>query len=93
MTAQEMSALADRKDSNALEHYERSDKDIRRAAERGEHCTFFNFVGGEHLTYTQAQDHYRELGFRFEERTHDLSDGMQMLAKYGKCQDICWRGN
>lgn len=90
MYAYEMSALAGSKLDEALKTYERIDKDIRRAAERGEHCTFFNFVGGNHLTYTQAQDHYRELGFRFEERTYDLNDGMRMLAKYGKCQNICW---
>lgn len=90
MYAYEMSALADSKSDEALKTYERIDKDIRRAAERGEHCTFFNFVGSNHLTYIQAQDHYRELGFRFEERTRRLSDGMRMLARYGKCQNICW---
>ena len=90
MTAQEMSALADNRYDDVLETYKRIDEDIRRAAEQGKHSTFFNFVGSDHLTYMQAQDHYRELGFRFEERTNDLSDGMRMLAKYGKCQNICW---
>ena len=42
MYAYETSALAGSKSDEALKTYERIDKDIRRAAERGEHCTFFN---------------------------------------------------
>ena len=44
MYAYETSALAGSKSDEALKTYERIDKDIRRAAERGEH----------YLTYIQA---------------------------------------
>lgn len=85
MNAKEMAELADSKSQEITKIYDRIDKRIREAAEEGKHYTYFDFSGNKFLTYEQAQEHYRKLGFSFQ---HDGINNGVMQA--WDCQNICW---
>ena len=85
MNAQEMSALADSKSQEIIKIYDRIDKQIKSAAEKGRHYTYFDFYGNNILTYEQAQDHYRKLGFSF----HHIGV-INGVMKAPDCQNIGW---
>lgn len=85
MNAKEMATIADSKSQEITKIYDRIDKRIKQAAGEGKHYTYFDFAGSKFLTYGQAQEHYRKLGFSFQHV--GVVNGVMQASD---CQNICW---